>query len=458
MNTLQTLADNKLVRYLILILISIAGVAGYMAAEVLFSMEKTLIDVNGLYQVTDAEYATLAGSYSLLVVFGGVLILGGLFIDKCGLRISGIVSSLILVVGAGLVAYSMFDLRILMEQGVDIPVIHFLGTQVRKPILYGILGFALFGAGSEIIGVVQTKVLSKWFDGKELAIALAVQIAISRVGIGLTYGLTPYIVSLYNGNVSVPMMITVGFLILGLLLYLAYCICDRKLDNQFKAIGKAEVMTEEAFNWSDLKSIVRSAPFWAVCIICCFFYGSVKMFDKYSTGFMSSQLGIAQASEGLFTMTSCLTIAVVTPLLGILVHKKGRSLDFLIAGSLLATIDFILLDWVQLSQPLFYCVYVLNGLSFSFIAAALWPLVPRILDLAVQGTGFAVVFLFQNIMFLIVPKFVEAIGINEPHFVLVFAILALISTAVSLIFKMTDRKRNWGLNLPEPQEEVAQAS
>ena len=254
------------------------------------------------------------------------------------------------------------------------------------------------------------------------------------------------------------MMITVGFLILGLILYLAYCIYDRKLDNQYKAIGKAEVMTEEAFHWSDLKSIVRSVPFWAVCIICCFFYGSVKMFDKYSTGFMSSQLGIAQASEGLFTMTSCLTIAVLTPLLGIIVHKKGRSLDFLIAGSLLATIDFILLDMVQLSQPLFYCVYVLNGLSFSFIAAALWPLVPRILDLAVQGTGFAVVFLFQNIMFLIVPKLVEAIGINKPHFVLVVAILALVSSAVSIIFKTADRKRSWGLNLPEPQEEVANAS
>lgn len=451
MNTIKTLTDNKLLRYFILILVSIVGVSSYMAAEGLFAMENTLYDVNGYYRINDTEYGALAGAYSLLVVYGGALILGGVFIDKCGLRASGIVSTLLLIAGAGLVLYSMVDLKLMVESGSDIPIVNFLGRQVRKPIVFGIIGFAIFGAGSETIGVVLTKILSKWFRGEELAFAMASQIAIARVGIGATYGFTPYLTAFFNGNVSVPLMIGVGILVLGLFLYLVYCLYDKKLDTQLKAGDAVQAVIDdsESFRWSDLRTIVQSKAFWAVCIICCFYYGSVRMFDKYAPGLVVSHFNIQETAGGLFTMITSWTIVILTPLLGAYVDRRGKSLDLLIWSSVLAAVNFMLLDTLMLSKPLLYIVFVLNGVSFSLTAAALWPLVARILDLSVQGTGYAVVFLFQNLMFLVVPRFVTAVGTNTRHFVLVFAGLAIVSTIAALVFKFMDKKNGWKLNKTE---------
>lgn len=456
MYALKTLADNKLLRYFILVLVSIVGVSSYMAAEGLFAMENTLYDVNGFYRINDGEYGALAGAYSILVVYGGALILGGLFIDKCGLRISGIVSTLLLIAGAGLMLYSMVDLKMMVESGANIPIINFFGRQIRKPVIYGILGFSIFGAGSETIGVVLTKILSKWFRGEELAFAMASQIAIARVGIGATYGFTPYLTAFYNGDVSIPLMIGVGILVLGLFLYLIYCLYDRKLDAQLKANGEAMNVVDDSdsFHWFDLGTIIRSKAFWAVCFICGFYYGSVRMFDKYAPGLVVSHFNIPETAGGLFTMITSWTVMILTPLLGAFVDKRGKSLDLLIGSSALAVIDFVLLDTFMLSKPLLYLVFVLNGVSFSLTAAALWPLVARILDLSVQGTGYAVVFLFQNIMFLAVPRLVTVVGTGTHHFVLVFAGLAIVSTVATIVFKIMDRKNGWKLNRTELKSEV----
>lgn len=448
MKTIKTLADNKLIRYFILFLVSIAGIASYMTAEELFAMETTIRDADGLYRITDGEYGALAGAYSLLVVYGGALILGGIFIDKCGIRLSGIVASVILIIGFGLVTYSMIDLRTMVMQGVDIPVINMLGRQIRLPILYGLLGFAIFGAGAETLGVVLTKVLNRWFLNKELEFALASQVAIARIGIGATYGITPYLASFYNGNVSAPLMIGVGILVLGLLLYLVYCIFDRKLDNQVQASGKVgnDIDESENFHWSDLGTIIRSKSFWAVCIICCLFYGSVKMFDKYSPGLVVDHFGIVETASGTFNMISAWTIVVFTPLLGVLVGKKGRSLDLLIGGSVLAMVCFLILDLFDLPKPLLYTVFVLDGISFSLIAASLWPLVRRTLPYSVLGTGYAVIFLFQNIMFLVVPRIISVVETENRHFVLAFASLAALSTVATVVFKIMDKNNSWKLN------------
>lgn len=444
----STLADNRFVRYFVLLLISIVSVSSYMAAEGLFAMENTLLDASGAYQLTLDEYGTLSSSYSLLVVYGGILLLGGIFIDKCGLRLSGIVSAIILIVGAGLIAYSMIVLRAMNVAGVDISSINFMGHHLRIPILYGILGFALLGAGSELSGVIQTKVLSKWFRGKELAFSLASQIAIARIGIGATYGGTPYLASIYGGNVSVPLMIGVVILVIGMLLYLIYCVYDRKLDNQLVESGGngCAIDESEQFHWSDLSKLFKSRTFWMICIICCFYYGGVRKFDNFAPKFVVDHFGIADEASGVFILVSSWTIAILTPLLGIFVDKKGKSLDLLIASSLLAVANYLILDTMSLSKPLLYGVFVLNGVSFSLTAATLWPLVARILDLSVQGTGYAMVFWFQNIMFLIVPRIVSNVAESSEHYVLVFCCMTVVSAVAAIIFKIMDRKTGGRLN------------
>lgn len=450
-----TLADNKFVRYFILILVSIVGVSSYVAAEGLFAMENTLLDTDGAYQLTLDEYGALSGAYSLLVVYAGILLLGGVFIDKCGLRLSGIVSTLLLIGGAGLIVFSMIEHRIMISSGEGMAFINFMGHHLRKPILYGILGFALLGAGSELSGVILTKVLSKWFRGQELAFAMASQIAIARIGIGATYGATPYLAEMYGGNVSIPLMIGVGILIIGLLLYLVYCVYDKKLDNQLAATGVITSVIDESdqFHWSDLGKLFKSKAFWMVCLICCFYYGGVRKFDNFAAKFVVDRFDVAPETSGIFILVSSWTIAILTPLLGIYVDKKGKSLDLLIASSIMAVVNFLVLDIMVLPKPLLYCIFVLNGISFSLTAASLWPLVARILDLSVQGTGYAVVFWFQNIMFLLVPRIISNVAESSNQYVLVFCGMTVVSAIAAITFKHMDKRGDWKLNEVEKAED-----
>lgn len=189
-----------------------------------------------------------------------------------------------------------------------------------------------------------------------------------------------------------------------------------------------------------------------ICIICCFYYGGVRKFDNFAPKFVVDHFGVANEASGVFILVSSWTIAILTPLLGIYVDKKGKSLDLLIASSLLAAANFLILDTVSLSKPLLYGVFVLNGVSFSLTAATLWPLVARILDLSVQGTGYAMVFWFQNIMFLIVPRIVSNVAESSEHYVLVFCSMTVVSAAAAIIFKYMDKKTGGKLNdVEKPQ-------
>lgn len=44
------------------------------------------------------------------------------------------------------------------------------------------LGRAIFGMGGESLSVAQSAIIAKWFSGKELALALGLNLALARVG------------------------------------------------------------------------------------------------------------------------------------------------------------------------------------------------------------------------------------------------------------------------------------
>lgn len=49
----------------------------------------------------------------------------------------------------------------------------------------------MFGVGIEIIGVTASRTIVKWFKGKEMATAMALQVAIARMGMLLVFYSSP---------------------------------------------------------------------------------------------------------------------------------------------------------------------------------------------------------------------------------------------------------------------------
>ena len=54
----------------------------------------------------------------------------------------------------------------------------FIPEQVKVQVLISSLGFGLFGMGCDITGITVSKIVTKWFRGKELASAMGTQVLV----------------------------------------------------------------------------------------------------------------------------------------------------------------------------------------------------------------------------------------------------------------------------------------
>ena len=52
-------------------------------------------------------------------------------------------------------------------------------------------GFTIFGCGCEMAGITVSKAIAKWFEGKEMALAMGVEMAIARLGVFAVLSLSP---------------------------------------------------------------------------------------------------------------------------------------------------------------------------------------------------------------------------------------------------------------------------
>lgn len=66
-------------------------------------------------------------------------------------------------------------------------------------------GFMIFGCGCEMAGTTVSKILAKWFKGKEMALAMGLEMSIARIGVFAAMLFSPMISHAFvvNGTDSV---------------------------------------------------------------------------------------------------------------------------------------------------------------------------------------------------------------------------------------------------------------
>ena len=52
------------------------------------------------------------------------------------------------------------------------------------------LGYAIFGVGVETAGITVSKIIVRWFKGKEMALAMGLEMATARLGTALALSIT----------------------------------------------------------------------------------------------------------------------------------------------------------------------------------------------------------------------------------------------------------------------------
>lgn len=443
------LRDSATMRWLMLLLVALTMFAAYVASDI-FSPLQTMLKDNNLWNAS--EYGLFSGSYSIFNVFLGMLIFGGLILDKKGIRFSGIMSSMLMIVGIAIKYWAVTDSALINTS------MMFFGTEYKMQVVWAVVGFGIFGVGAEVAGITVSKAIVKWFKGKELALAMGMQLSLARLGSAAALAFSPMIATKY-GNVSTPVLFGLVLLILGGLSFIIYTIYDKKLDVQIKA---DELEPEESFNVKDLKAVLNNKGFWLIAILCVVFYSAVFPFLKYAAGLMEYKFGVSRELSGLIPSMLPFGAIILTPLFGIIYDKIGRGADLMIGGAILLTSVHVMFALPFINQWwMAIILMMLLGIAFSMVPSAMWPSLAKIMPERQLGTTYALTFYIQNIGLMIVPIFIgnllnkQSVAndlISETAVVYdytlpmtIFAGICSIAIVVAVILKRVDKKEGYGL-------------
>ena len=370
--------STRLYRFTILVFISLLVFGSYFAYDSIGALETTLMRELHLDR---SSIGNLYTAYSVAAI--AIVFFGGMLYDKLGPRRASLLFSILVFLGAVMVAMAK-----------------------SKWMLFG--GRLVFGAGSESLIVVQSAIVSRWFKGKELAMAFGITLTLSRVGTLFSFN-TEELIATYSGSFRVALWAAAGLCLFSVLCNLVFNLMDRH-GERVLSLAKPEAGDKIVF--SDVKKF--SSSYWLVVLLCVTFYSAIFPFTALATDMFHSKWGLplVSASSGSFLsqvffnfthmfntapgITSIVIAAsmVFAPFAGDLVDRIGRRASLMVLGSLILIPAHLLMGITHWSP---IPMMIMLGAAFVLVPAAMWPSVPLVVDEKRVGTAFGLMTAIQNI-------------------------------------------------------------
>ena len=470
----QSLRDNKAARWGALGIVSITMFAGYFLTDVMSPLKPMLESQFGW---SSTSYGLFTSAYGWFNVFLGLLIIGGIILDKMGVRFTGLMASAIMVVGASIKFWAVSN--------PTLPSQEIFGMQAQ--VFYAALGFATFGVGVEIAGITVSKIIVKWFKGYEMALAMGMQMAVARMGTLLAMA-APVPLAMYfsskhtqvvdgqliekmGPSISAPIAFALVLLVIGFIAFFIYVAMDKKLETSEVDL---EASNEEEFKFSDIVKIIGNKGFWLIAILCVLFYSSVFPFIKYASDLMVNKYHVDQSLAGLIPSLLPLGTLFLTPFFGGIYDNKGKGATMMIIGASLIVLVHGVFSLPILNYWMVAVVLVIIlGIALSLVPSAMWPSVPKIIPENQLGTAFSLIFWIQNWGLMGIPLLIGYVldqsnpevlaakaqiangveGVVVPLYdytnpMLIFAGLGVLAIVVGFMLKAEDKKMGYGLQLP----------
>ena len=446
----ETIATRAWARWTVLAIVSFTMMAGYVVAKEMsplqFMLERAASD--GGMGWTSGEFGIFAGSRGFFNVFLLMLFVGGIILDKMGVRFTGILSCVLMLAGSAAV-YGAITL-VSPEPMMTVPL---LGT-IKRQVVLAALGFAFFGIGYEMCGITVSKAIVRWFSGKEMALAMGLQVAMARLGTALALGFSPIIA--LKWGLPRPILIGVFCVGVGLIAYLYYCTMDRRLDKELGKRQTAEEAEDEKFHFSDMMLTIKNPGFWLITLLCLFYYSALYPFLDFATKLMISKYGVEAGLAGMIPAILPFTSIVLTPLFGGWCDKKGRGATMMVIGSVMLTVVLAVFAMPGNSSALAVTLMCVLGIAFSLLPAALWPAVPKIVPMKQLGTSYSIIYYIQNIGLMLIPVLIGKVlerdtagdNVDYTMSLIIFAIIGVCAIITATALLWLDRRRHYGLEDP----------
>jgi MFS family permease len=375
---------SSLYRWLVLIFVSIAMFGNYYIYDSINPLERIFLEQLGF---SASMFGRLNSSYSIAAVI--TLLFGGYLVDRLGIRKSLLLFSVLCVVGAFL-------------------------TAIRGDFHTMLAGRAILGFGAESQIVAVTTALARWFKGKELSLAFAINLDIARfASIAADNSPTWAKSAFFPQGVNAPpswqrplvLAVIVGSTaVLGAVVYWAF---ESYAEGRF-SLGKSSEPDKLSF----AEGLKFNRSYWYVVALCFTFYAGIFPFRTFAidlfTSKILSQMGAtmnsiaafasAQRLAGSFNSVIPAAAMLATPIFGYVSDKIGKRATFMVIGSFLMMPVYLMIAYTNI--PLVVPVAML-GIAFALIPAVMWPSVAYIVNEHRLGSAYALMGLIQQIGFAI---------------------------------------------------------
>jgi MFS family permease len=416
--------SRRTYRFTVLFVVALLTFGSYFAYDSVGAIAPKLIDALGIGRESIGQMYTLYSVAAVLSVF-----IGGLLIDRVGTRRASLLFSLLVTIGAAIVAVA--------------PSLWILNV-----------GRFIFGWGSESLVVAQSAIFARWFKGKELAFSFGVGLTISRLGTLFSFN-TEALIAEYFGNYSAALWAAVLFCVVSLLANLLYITLDRRGERELKL---HEEGAGDKIVLADVKRF--RASYWYVTLLCVTFYSAIFPFTALSTDFFNSKWGLplTAGSEGGFlsqvfyniihmfstaggTTTIIIFASMVfAPFFGQWVDRFGKRATVMVIGSILMVPAFLTMAFTMVS-PAFPMIVL--GAAFVMVPAAMWPSIPLIVEKNRVGTAFGLTTMVQNFGLALFPwlnGLLRDLTQAYTASMLMFSLLGIIGLAFSLLLLRADKR------------------
>jgi nitrate/nitrite transporter NarK len=456
----NTLRDSKAARWTALAVVAFTMLCGYWLTDVMAPL-KPMLEKELLWNST--EYGFFTSAYGWFNVILLMLILGGIILDKMGVRFTGIMATSIMVIGTAIKFWAI------STHSLDGHTILGMKSQV---VLAG-LGYATFGVGVETAGITVSKIIVKWFKGKEMALAMGLEMATARIGTTMALVTSVPIANALHG-VSKPILVCLIMLCIGMISFIVYTFMDKKLDKSIAQEAERTNIadTEESFSIKDIWKIVTNKGWWYIALLCVLFYSAVFPFLKYASDLMVNKFGVDPELAGIIPGMLPFGTMILTPLFGNLYDRKGKGASIMILGAFLLIFVHTMFSIPFLrATPIAIVLIIILGIGFSLVPSAMWPSVPKIIPEKQLGTAYALIFWVQNIGLMGVPALIgwvlDKFCITGIHLIdgspvpsynytlpmMIFTCFGIIALIFALLLKAEDKKKGYGLELPNIKKE-----
>ena len=453
----NTLRDNRWACWLVLACLVVPMFASYFFDDMFSSLSELFKHPESLELGWNmADYGFYASGYSFLCIWGGLIICGAL-LDKFGVRLVGSIFVGMMVFGAALVTFAISA-----------------GFEPKTSLRVAYVGCMLFGLGSEIAGVSVTRSIAKWFKGRNMALAMGLQLAIARFGTATAILIAPMIVKqkavgeFYTlAETNRPALIGLSVLAVGAILWAVFVALDARFDREAGTSDKVETAEEDKFRFSDIWKVLSNPRFLMIAVLCVTFYCCVIRFKKFGVSILLPLFGVdLDIATVLLAMIPFFTI-LFTPLFGALVDKVGKATHWMVVGAALVLASHLIITFAPQGVAAYaYVAIALLGIGYSLVPSAMWPSVPKIIPEKNLGTAYSLIYWVQNMGMWAVPIYVGKIftrTITEPGNMAqevsaalqaeyVFIALGVIAIATAMMLLRTSRLHP-SLGLDEPAKE-----